>query len=52
MEVETFLILATRLGYITESETATAQNLIVEVGKMLSALRTKLNNQEIAVWNN
>ena len=46
MELETYLMLATRLGYITEAETAEAMGLVEEVGKMLNALRRKLNETE------
>jgi len=46
MELETYLILAARLGYVTDSETAAAMGLIEEVGKMLNALRKRLSESE------
>jgi four helix bundle protein len=41
-ETETFLLLALRLGYLREHETAQTLLLITEIGKMLTALRAKL----------
>lgn len=42
MEVETYVMLAVRLGYIREEEAAPALSLITEISKMLTALRTRL----------
>ncbi len=42
METETFLLLAIRLGYLTEQRTAQALSLIVEISKMLTSIRGKL----------
>lgn len=42
METETFLTLAVRLGYIKETEAAPAMELITEISKMLTSLRSKL----------
>ncbi|MFL5342265.1 MAG: four helix bundle protein [Gemmataceae bacterium] len=42
METETFLMLAVRLTYLTNSEAECAFGLIVEVSKMLTAIRQKL----------
>jgi four helix bundle protein len=41
-EMETFLFLAIRLGYLREHETASTLDLITEVGKMLIVLRGRL----------
>lgn len=42
METETFLTLAVRLGYLTQSQTNSAQQLITEVSKMITAIRARL----------
>ena len=42
METETFLMLAVRLKYLSHENTATAMNLIMEISKMLTALRSRL----------
>jgi four helix bundle protein len=42
METETFLMLAIRLGYLTNEEAAGALGLITEVSKMLTVLRSRL----------
>lgn len=42
METETFLVLAVRLNYLTEEETAAAFAVITEISKMLTALRSRL----------
>jgi len=42
METETFLVLAARLGYLAESEIASALSLIIEIDKMLTTLRKRL----------
>ncbi|HLM68802.1 MAG TPA: four helix bundle protein [Longimicrobium sp.] len=41
-ETETFLFLAIRLSYLREQETAPTLDLITEVGKMLTTLRSRL----------
>lgn len=43
METETFLVLATRLGYLNEARAQFALALIVEISKMLTAMRAKLD---------
>jgi hypothetical protein len=45
METETFLLLAVRLGYITEDMAAPALSFVVEISKMLTAIRSRLNNR-------
>ncbi len=42
MEAETFLMLAMRLGYLTENDASVALGLITENSKMLTALRRRL----------
>lgn len=42
METETFPMLAIRLRYLGQQETATALSLITEISKMLTALRSRL----------
>jgi four helix bundle protein len=42
METETFLMLAVRLSYLSESEASVALGLITENSKMLTALRNRL----------
>jgi four helix bundle protein len=42
METETHLILSTRLGYLSEAQAQPTLDLIVEISKMLTALRQKL----------
>jgi hypothetical protein len=42
MEAETFLMLAVRLGYVAENEASVGLGLIMENGKMLTALRKRL----------
>ena len=37
-ELETLLLICVRLQYLTQSQIATAQNLLGEIGKMLNAL--------------
>jgi four helix bundle protein len=44
MEAETFVMLAVRLGYLTDDAAAPAMGLIVEVSKMLTALRSRLRS--------
>lgn len=46
MEVETFLMLAVRLKYLEQDETAGAFGLITEISKMLTALRARLKESE------
>jgi four helix bundle protein len=43
MEVETFVLLAVRLGYVSNEVAAPALSLIVEVSKMLTSIRAKLS---------
>jgi four helix bundle protein len=45
MEVETLLMLAVRLNYVTESESREAFSLITEISKMISVLRRKLQER-------
>jgi four helix bundle protein len=42
METETFLMLALRLGYLTEESTGPALRLVTEISKMLTKLRSRL----------
>jgi len=42
-EAETYILLSIRLGYVTAAQTEVAVSLIAEVGRMLTALRQKLN---------
>ncbi len=42
METETFLMLAIRLNYITESQSRVTLALITEISKMLTTLRSRL----------
>jgi four helix bundle protein len=42
METETFLMLAVRLGFLGKEETASTFNLIIEVSKMLTVLRSRI----------
>jgi four helix bundle protein len=42
MESETFVMLATRLRYISENDAAPVLSLITEISKMLTALRGRL----------
>ncbi len=42
METETFVMLAVRLGYVDQAEAEPAFNLITEISKMLTVLRSKL----------
>ena len=42
METETFLMLAVRLTYLTSAQAECAFGLIIEVSKMLTAIRQKL----------
>ncbi|MGH9447564.1 MAG: four helix bundle protein [Terriglobia bacterium] len=46
MEAETFLMLAIRLKYVAEGDAARALGLITEIGKMLTALRRRLKENE------
>ena len=43
METETFLMLAIRLKYVSQEESAQALSLITEVSKMLTSLRSRLS---------
>lgn len=42
METETFIMLAVRLCYLKQSETQDVYNLISEISKMITSLRSKL----------
>jgi four helix bundle protein len=42
METETFVMLAIRLGYLTDDVAAPALRLIIEISKMLTRLRSRL----------
>ncbi|HEX8241881.1 MAG TPA: four helix bundle protein [Longimicrobium sp.] len=42
METETFLMLALRLGYLTNEAAAPALRLVTEISKMLTRLRSRL----------
>lgn len=44
-ELETQLLLCTKISYLTNSEIETAINLIQEIGKMLNALQKSLNTK-------
>lgn len=45
METETFLVLSVRLGYLTEEAAAGTVALIIEISKMLTALRRRLGGR-------
>ncbi len=42
MEAETLLLIAVRLGYVTEADTTPTLDTMTEIGKMLSTLRARL----------
>jgi four helix bundle protein len=42
MECETFLTLAGRLGYLSDSQATPARQLITEISKMITSMRSKL----------
>jgi len=42
METETFLTLAMRLKYLSDTQAQSAQSLITEISKMLTVLRNRL----------
>ena len=42
VETETFLLLAIRLNYITQADTAPLLSLVEEIARMLNSLRSKL----------
>jgi four helix bundle protein len=46
METETFLMLAVRLSYLSQSEASSAFSLITEISKMLTALRNRLKEAD------
>ena len=46
METETFLMLALRLGYVSDQQAARAMGLITEVSKMITTIRMKLQDSE------
>jgi four helix bundle protein len=51
METETFVMLAVRLKYLSQEETASALGLVTEVNKMLRALRSRLMGQRTGTTN-
>ena len=46
METETFLMLAVRLSYVTESQANSTLSLITEISKMITVIRAKLLNAD------
>ena len=42
METETFLMLAVRLGYVSEQDATATFALLTEVSKMITVLRARL----------
>jgi four helix bundle protein len=44
MEAETYVLLAARIGYVTEEMTSQILALIIEISRMLTALRARLLN--------
>jgi len=44
METETFLLLSVRLKYVTPNDAEPLLSVITEISKMLTVLRTRLNN--------
>lgn len=44
METETFLMLALRLGYVSDQQATRAMGLIIEVSKMITTIRMKLQD--------
>ena len=46
METETFLMLAIRLGFVSQDQAERAMGLITEVSKMITTIRMKLQNLE------
>lgn len=51
METETFVMLAVRLKYLTETDANPALSLITEVSKMLTTLRGRLISEEPEIYN-
>src|SRR5690606_12714052 len=47
METETQVLLAVRLGYVNEASAEPALNLIVEISKMLTAMRNRLLDENL-----
>lgn len=47
METETFVILSIRLGYVTQAQAQAVVDLITEVSKMLTVLRSRLMDSPI-----
>ena len=45
MEVETYVTIAARIGYIQDSEASTLQTHITDLSKMLRSLRERLTSQ-------
>jgi four helix bundle protein len=42
METETFLMIAMRLGYLSQTDSAAASTLITQISKMVTSLRAKM----------
>lgn len=47
METETFVMLAIRLGYTTQTGAQEILNLIIEISKMLTAIRSRLSQNPL-----
>ena len=47
MEVETLIVLAIRLKYITQEQASQALDLVTEISKMLMVLRKRLTEQNL-----
>jgi four helix bundle protein len=45
LELETHMLLSHRLGFLAEHDLADVQRLIVQIGRMLNALITRLRSQ-------
>lgn len=46
METETYVMLSSRLGYASQAETRPILDLITEISKMLTVLRSKLGEND------
>ena len=47
METETFVMLSVRLGYADQAEAQPVLNLITEISKMLTVLRSRLSDSPL-----
>ena len=47
METETFVMLSVRLGYAEQAEAQPVLNLITEISKMLTVLRSRLSDSSL-----